>query len=183
VWRGRPRPRRGRPCPQRGQFSTKSPFTQLNSFSFSVTIAHPSASAWSSGPKRQVRWARLRGHKWPLFHGISKRQLERAILQGSLPKSRKKKSNRDFRSLVEFHPRGRIRIQFGPFHQPCADRIHANVIGVMRVILLVSNTMIREALLPYQSSLRFSKPIGESAFDQLYRPLQRNVCGWCDQEV
>jgi hypothetical protein len=66
----------------------------------------------------------------------------------------------------------RIRIQVWPIHQPCADRIHANVVRVVRMVALVADSMVGEAFLPDQSSLRvrgLAESIRKAAFDQLHR--------------
>src|SRR5437660_11980018 len=66
--------------------------------------------------------------------------------------------------------RRRIRVQLWRSREPCTNRIHANVLRVVLILLLVANAMVCEAFLPDQSSLCvrghvLANPIGESTLN------------------
>jgi hypothetical protein len=88
-------------------------------------------------------------------------------------------------SELSFEPgaRRRIRIHLRPLHQARADRIHANVRSMPFVVMLVANPMVREALLPYESSLCLTEPERKPAFDQLQRAFKRNFRSGREEKV
>src|SRR5947209_16050788 len=87
------------------------------------------------------------------------------------------------RSSSKPRARRRIRIHLRPLHQARADWIHANVRSMPFIVMLVANPMVREALLPYESSLCLAEPVRKSAFDQLQRAFERNVRSGREEKV